>query len=105
MTRKAIRTRTADVAQRLDELERELRSLRQRIGEGVVDWPETSVPVLTFQAAAMWMALPVAVVAEVLPMAWCEPLPDAPTWLLGALRIYDKAIRSMRCWFYSMVIT
>ncbi len=74
------------VLERLRVLERELLALRRSLGASGQSLPAEPFDALTLQAGGVPCAIPVARVIEVAPVPWCQPVPDAPGWLLGTFR-------------------
>lgn len=52
----------------------------------------TEVHVVKIRAGGSWYALPVDRVVQVLAMPWCQPLPDAPDWVLGTFPYGDETV-------------
>lgn len=88
----------AELIDRIRRLERELHELRRTVAPAA-ETPASDYTALTLGMGDAWYAVDVARVVEVLPMAWTEPLPDAPAWVRGALRFGDEVVTviDLRC--------
>ena len=71
------------VEERIRQLERELLQLRRDVAGDSEALPTQSFDVLELKAGSAWYAVPIAAVREVLQMLWCEPVAEAPPWVMG----------------------
>lgn len=80
-----------EIIERIRRLERELFELRRSVAPPA-EAPTADYTALTLGLGEVWYAVDVTRVVEVVPMAWAEPLPDAPAWVRGALRFGDEVV-------------
>lgn len=80
-----------DLFERIRRLERELVELRRAVAPAA-EAPAADYTALTLGVGDAWYAVDVSRVVEVVPMAWTEPMPDAPAWVRGALRFGDDVL-------------
>lgn len=85
------RTPAPELIERIRRLERELYELRRAVAPAA-EAPGADYTALTLGLGDAWYAADVTRIVEVLPMALTEPLPDAPTWVRGALRFGDDVV-------------
>jgi chemotaxis signal transduction protein len=64
-------------------LERELLLIRSEIAQTHKPLPPTPFTCLEIIVADLYFLLPIGVIQEVLPMLWCQPIPEASPWILG----------------------
>ncbi len=74
----------AALVERLESLEREVLRLRRELAPREESLPGHSFPALELRSRELVYAIPVAPIREVLPVMYCERLPDVPEWILGA---------------------
>ena len=54
--------------------------------------PDEPFYALEIQVDDSWYLLPTRAVREVIPMLWCEPLAEAPSWVLGTFRYRGRTL-------------
>jgi len=77
---------TVSVEERIRQLERELLQLRRDLGRETEPLPRRAFDALEVRVGSGWYAVPMSCVREVLQMLWCEPVAEAPPWMLGTFR-------------------
>jgi len=80
------------IEDRIRQLERELLQLRRDLGRETEPLPRRPFASLELRVGAAWYAVPMDSVREVLQMLWCEPVPEAPPWVLGSFRFAGEVV-------------
>lgn len=75
-----------ELGRRIDRLEGELRTLRRRLHRPPAKLPIEPFHVLAIRPAETWYGIRILSIREVLPILWCDPLPESPAWVLGTFR-------------------
>lgn len=81
-----------NVEERIRQLERELLQLRRDVASETEALPRRRFEALELRVGGAWYAVPMASVREVLQMLWCEPVPEAPAWVLGTFRFAGESV-------------
>jgi chemotaxis signal transduction protein len=80
------------VEERIRDLERQLLQLRRDVRRDAEPLPLRPFDVLELRVGAAWYAVPMSAVREVLQMLWCEPVAEAPPWVLGSFRYAGEVV-------------
>lgn len=75
-----------NVRQRLYSLELQLLQLREELEGERAQLPSESFSALEVRVGVTWHLLPIESILEVVAVPWCQPLPDAPSWVVGTFR-------------------
>ena len=81
------------IEKKLGRLEKEIRKLRRELAparETVGQAPFKALEVRSGQTS--WFGIDIGAVREVVPMIWCDPLPESPSWVVGTFRFGDEIL-------------
>lgn len=83
---------TEEIRERIHSIERELFELRCRLDSHAMELSSDSFEILEISVADTWYAINLESVREVIPMLRCDPLQEAPDWLLGTFQYGDGIV-------------
>lgn len=83
---------SVDDRKTLARLEREILALRRSLTPDREPLPRQPFDALVVVVGGGAYAIPVDSVREVLQMLWCDPVPDAPPWVLGTFRLGSAVV-------------
>jgi len=81
-----------DIVDRIVELEKELLGLHRRLDEHAAELPSGSVEALEVFVEGSPYAILTGALREVVPMMWCQPVTDAPDWVLGTVQYGEEVV-------------
>lgn len=76
----------------LRALEAQVLALRRQFEVEREPLPQEPFAALEIRVGDSWCLVPVSPIQEVLPIVWPEPLPEAPSWVLGCIDVGGEVI-------------
>jgi len=80
------------LTERIRGLEEELVLLKRELSAEPPQLPKSAFQVLVVDVGGQRFGVPIAEIREVVAAAWCEPIPDSPPWVVGALRYGQEVV-------------